>query len=260
MSQFESCPLQWIFYTKEGLHHIIVLDIHSISPWSVWSQSFVKDEFDCRYQYQTYVDYWCKYSGHICRWKKYERHDPTSTTDIASWTLRHFSALNGVYPIIWHHVFQKLVSWDICKMNQIDDFCWKTFLFLTEQNPCQPAAFDDRKEESRKTTVCERGSLPDDVVPRLQDQESRSLQKGGPHWRARRLHARSFSTTIMTRKNFTVKGILDDVVIVKTHLTILVVTSGVYKSIPQCLICCEEHSDRRHWRHRSFISCFSCDV
>ena len=71
-------------------------------------------------------------------------------------------------------------------MNQIDDFCWKTFLFLTEQNPCQPAASDDRKEESRKTTVYERGSLPDDVVFRLQDQESRSLQKGGPHWRARR--------------------------------------------------------------------------
>ena len=33
---------------------------------------------------------------------------------------------------------------------------------------------------------------------------------------------------MMTRRNSTLKGILDDVVIVKTHLTTFVVTSGMY--------------------------------
>ena len=37
------------FSIKEGLHHIIVLDIRSVKLWSENSQSSVKREFDCRY-------------------------------------------------------------------------------------------------------------------------------------------------------------------------------------------------------------------
>ena len=52
-----TCPRSNRLRTKDGLHRIIVLDIHIVSVWSVWSKSSVKDEFDCRYQYRTEVDY-----------------------------------------------------------------------------------------------------------------------------------------------------------------------------------------------------------
>ena len=51
----------------------------------------------------------------------------------------------------------------------------KAFLFLTEQNPCQLVTSDDRKEESRRTTTHERGSLADDVVPHLRSSTKRKI-------------------------------------------------------------------------------------
>ena len=50
------------------------------------------------------------------RRKKQATNDMTVMT---SWTLRHVSALNGVYPIIWHHVFQYLSpDYTICKLSR----------------------------------------------------------------------------------------------------------------------------------------------
>ena len=63
------------FLVKEGLHHIIVLDILSVKSWSVNYKSSVKRQFDCRYQYQKQTNYFSKWW-----WIYLKRGDKLQTT------------------------------------------------------------------------------------------------------------------------------------------------------------------------------------
>ena len=159
-----------------------------------------------------------------------KRHVPTSTTEIVSWTLSRFSALNGSSPIIWRQIFQKLALYlydlrVVTHISEMNRFLWlfsRTYLFLMKLSTYESIASRFR-------------SRADDQVIREQE-ESRSRQKGGSYWRGYRYHARCPSAAIMTRI-FSVSAILDDVVLVMScadidfvlkYLTIFVVTSAFY--------------------------------
>ena len=137
------------------------------------------------------------------------------------------------------------------KLNTV--ILWKNYLPLTGQNACKPVASDDRMKDRRWTTVCERGSLADDAVRSATTM--RIILTRTSNTRAMSRHRYHDEKEFYCQRNpgrrCDYEGPCDDF---RRHVR------NVYKSIPQYLICCEEHRDRRHWRRRSLVRPLSFNV
>ena len=185
------------FLVKEGLHHIIVLDILSVKPWSVNYKSSVKRQFDCRQTTCSYIDDWNRVLDAVTLLRTQWKLSDNMTSDLSK---------TSSLPI-------RLAS---CHAHLRYEAIFMTFLkILMKLSTCESIASRFR-------------SRADDQVIREQE-ESLSRQKGGSHWRGYRYHARCPSN--YHDENFSVSEILDDVTscadidFVLKYLTIFVVTS-----------------------------------
>ena len=179
------------------------------------------------------------------RVKSYKRHTPTSTTEITSWSLPHFSPLNGYSSIIWHQIFQKLDFWQydlrviahIWEMKRIDDFSQeRTCYFWNWGNWV-------RVNLSLRVFVRRRND------ERFLTDSSRAMTQRSPAqlwWREVYLHtnpgrrrARHFVCRCRYRT-----AVFDDF---RRHVS---VSSLASHTLPR---------DRRHWRRRHFVRRFSFD-